>query len=342
MINSTLSKTIFFLLFVSISFSDSFDKVGTTTAQFLKLGVGARAMGMGGAFVALANDGSAAYWNPAGLITAEKMGTQFNHHQWFLDISQEYLSVYYPVNRSTVAGFSITALTMDEKEITTVSQPDGTDLTYSVMDIALTGSVARRLSDRLSYGLNVKYIQSTAYNEIAKTIAFDLGSIFLTDYYGLTIGMAISNFGGEMQYSGTDLIDKADIDDQFDGNIETDANLRTELWPIPLMIRIGIAMNLVDNEIAPIHSDNHILTVAIDAEHPNDAREHLNIGCEYTLYDMLTIRGGYRFNYDLDKLTFGAGFKVKTNSFGDIKVNYAVHPMGIFGQTNQISLELLF
>ena len=37
------------------------------TGEFLKLGVGARALGMGGAFAGLADDASAAYWNPAGL-----------------------------------------------------------------------------------------------------------------------------------------------------------------------------------------------------------------------------------------------------------------------------------
>ncbi len=338
-----MKKMIIFTFFVVVVFGKSFDKVGTTAGQFLKIGVGARAIGMGGAFVAIADDGSAAYWNPAGLSFAETFKSMFNHQEWFLDISQEYLAIQYPLNRSTIFGFSVTALTMNDKEITTVSEPDGTGLTYSVLDIAVSGSVARRLSDRLRYGATAKFIQSSAYREIAQTFAFDIGSILETDFYGMRIGMSLSNFGGEIKYSGTDLIEKADIDDQYDGNIESDADLRTESWPIPLMIRIGTALEIIgDPATAPFGSRTNTLLVAVDAEHPNDAREHVNVGLEYTLYNMIVFRGGYRFNYDLDRLTIGIGFNSRIPGFGKLEMGYSVQPMGPFGNMSQMSLQLLF
>ncbi len=331
-----------FLFSIGVLHSEPFDKVGTTTAQFLKLGIGAKSMGMGGAFVALADDGSAAYWNPAGLWASNDRRIQFNHQNWLLDITQEYVSIQLPVNHSTTAGLSISTLLMDEKEITTVTDPDGNGLTYSVMDMAICGSIARKVSDRLRYGANIKYIQSTAHNEMASTFAFDIGSIFLTEFYGLSMGMALSNFGAEMQYVGTDLIQKSDIDEGHPGNAETDANLRTESWPIPLLIRMGVAMDIMGKENTLIISNSQRLTVALDAVHPNDAREHLILGCEYNLFDLIYLRSGYRFNYDLDKLTFGAGFQLDTHSFGKIMVNYAIHPMGVFGQTNQVSIEITY
>ena len=85
------------LLIVLLSFSSvafgEFDKVGTTTAQFLKMGVGARARGMGGSFVALADDGTAHYWNPAGMVATEGISSTFSHTDWALDITHEFVSV---------------------------------------------------------------------------------------------------------------------------------------------------------------------------------------------------------------------------------------------------------
>jgi hypothetical protein len=97
-------------------------------------------------------------------------------------------------------------------------------------------------------GITGKFVQLNAYNESASTMAIDVGSILRTDFYGLRIGMALSNFGGDFQFSGRDLILKADIDDDIDGNYSTDVDLRTEPWPLPLMIRIGLSMDILGGE----------------------------------------------------------------------------------------------
>jgi len=327
------------IICVSSIFAE-FNKVGTTAAQFLKMGVGARALGMGGGFVAFANDGTAHYWNPAGLTSFQNIGVAFNHNTWVLDISHEYISITVPGGSFGTFGFSLSALTMDEKEVTTVYEPDGTGIYYSVADMALSASYASRLTDRLSYGFSLKYIRLMEYNELAQTFAVDVGSILETDFYGMKIGMALSNFGGEVRFEGRDLIEKADIDEDIDGNYLTDVNIRTERWPLPLLIRIGIGLDILGNNDAVFHSRSNRLSLALDAVHPNDSPEHINLGLEYALYERFFLRSGYRFNYDEENISFGAGLRINLKTLGNVNFNYAVMPLGPFGKTSQISIEL--
>jgi len=336
-------KRIVTILICGVSFLFAeFDKVGTTAAQFLKIGAGAKAFGMGGGFVALANDGSAHYWNPAGLTSFTGIGATFSHNVWALDITHEFVSLTIPANRVGVFGFSLSALKMDEKEVTTVREPDGTGLYYSVMDMAIGASYARQISDRLSYGMTLKYIRLAAYNELAQTFAVDIGSILRTNFYGMRIGMALSNFGGEIRYEGRDLIQKGDIDENIGGNYLTDVNLRTEPWPLPLMIRIGVGFDVLGQGEAMISSRGNRLTFAIDAEHPNDSPEHVNVGTELALRELIFFRGGYRFNYDEENITFGVGLRLPFGSLGETIIDYGVMPLGPFGNTSLISVELHF
>ncbi len=315
------------------------NKVGSTTAQFLKLGVGSRAQGMGGSFVALANDGSGPYWNPAGILASKQMMASFHHLDWALDIRKDYVSVLAPLSRGTSMALTLSALSMDEKPVTTVREPEGTGLTYGVLDLALGLSLARQISDRLSYGFTLKTIYLSAYNETARGLAFDLGSILRTDFHDLKIGMALSNFGSEVQYSGRDLIDKADIDESIDGNYINDVHLKTEPWPLPLRIQIGIALDLIGADPAIIVSSQSRLTLAVDAVYPNDGPEHINAGLEWGWHDWIFLRGGYRFNYDTQNWAVGGGLNWSLGDMGKWAINYAVVPMDVFGTTTQISLD---
>lgn len=328
------------LLLLTTGLSGDFNKVGTTTAQFLKLGAGARAMAMGGAGAALTADGYSAYWNPAGLALVPGPSLALARHEWVLDITHQYAGVVVPAGKRGAWGLAVTALTMDEKEVTTVREPDGTGLTYAVLDLAVSSSYALRVSDRLAWGGTLKYIRLAAYNEVAQTAALDMGLILRTDFYGLSLGMALSNFGGELRYSGRDLIDKADTDEALAGNYLTDVNLRTEAWPLPLLIRIGTAIRFLGTGPAVLNHPVHRVTLALDAVHPNDHQEHLNLGIEYAFQEWLYLRGGKRLNYDFESFTLGAGLRLPLGIRGLAALDYAVMPLGPFGQTSQISLEL--
>ncbi|NOZ08049.1 MAG: UPF0164 family protein [FCB group bacterium] len=338
-----MKKTILLIGILTAFIFAEFDKVGTTTAQFLKLGVGARALGMGGSFVALADDGSATYWNPAGLANLRSPSLSLYHNPWVLDIKHEYLSMAFPQGRVGTVGFFVSALTMGEKEVTTVNQPEGTGIYYSTLDLAVGASYAMRLSDRFSYGLTLKYIRLSGYNETAGTVAFDLGSILRTNFYDTRIGISLSNFGGELTYSGRDLLHPADIDDDVDGNYSTDADLKTQSWPLPMLIRIGIGCTLIGDEKAVFSGGpSNRLIFALDAVHPNDSPEYLGLGLEYGFRESLYLRCGYRLNHVNEALTFGAGLTVSLAALGKTRIDYAVIPMGVFGSSAQLSLEFQF
>ena len=323
---------------VSLSYAE-FDKVATTAAPFLKMGVGARSTAMGGGFVALANDGSALFWNPAGMSHAKNIGISASHNDWMLDLSHDFVGMIIPARQGEWVGLSMTSLTMGEQPVRTINDPKGTGLVYNAMDLAVSASYARQITDLLSIGVTGKFIQLSAYNERASTFALDIGSILTTPHHGLKIGMALSNFGDDILFEGRDLIVNTDIDTDLDGNYQSDANLRTEPWPLPLMIRIGISMDIIGPGDAPIQSSLSRLTIAMDADHPNDGPEHLNLGAEYAIREIFFLRGGYRHNYDQEAWTLGAGVNLRLSGLGAVKLDYAVKPMTVFGNTSVLSVE---
>jgi hypothetical protein len=109
-----------------------------------------------------------------------------------------------------------------------------------------------------------------------------------------------------------------------------------------MMIRIGIAGDIIGPGLSPVNSSSQRLTFALDATHPNDAPEHLNFGLEYALWERLYLRMGYRYNYDLEGLTFGAGLNLPILALSQATFDFAVMPLEFFGNTTRTSIEIRF
>ena len=105
--------------------SQTVSKTGTTAAQFLKIGIGARALGMGGAYSAVSNDVTALYWNPAGLSSSKKNGIILDHQDWIMDVDLDFIGGSYKTPFGTL-GAAISAMHMGEMEVTTTRDPEGT------------------------------------------------------------------------------------------------------------------------------------------------------------------------------------------------------------------------
>ena len=323
-----------------VAFGFCFNKVGTTAAPFLKIELGARPVSMGGSFVALANDPSGIYYNPAGIAELNKVYVTGGHTVWFADLDYNYATFILPTRR---INFSLwgSFLTSDDIEITTIERPEGTKQYYNYIDGLLGFTVSAFLSDRLSIGLSGKYIQQTLYNESASTFALDVGSILRTPFKGLRLGMCLVNYGGRMQLSGNDLIVQTDPWPDYEGNPDVEARLTTESFPLPLAFKLGIAFDLVGKEESFIANKDHRFTIAVDGIHPNDGEEKLLIGCEYGLFNTLFLRGGYKHNYDTQKFTAGAGVKVDIGT-REISVDYAYVDMDILDSTHRIFITIGF
>ena len=138
--------------------SQTVSKTGTTAAQFLKIGIGARALGMGGAYSAVSNDVTALYWNPAGLSSSKKNGIILDHQDWIMDVDLDFIGGCYKTPFGTI-GAAISAMHMGEMEVTTTRDPEGTGEKFSAGSIMGQLTFSRSLTDRFSFGVTAKVIR---------------------------------------------------------------------------------------------------------------------------------------------------------------------------------------
>jgi hypothetical protein len=322
-------KNIFFVgiaivVFACGAFAMDVSKVGTTSAKFLGIPIGARATAMGTAFVSIADDATATFWNPGALNKISGTELHFSHSQWFGDLAFDFGTVTYPLGIGGTAGtigISYTALNMPEERVTTYDDPEGESSgTFDAGSYAIGISYGKNLTDRFSLGGTVKYISEKILNTSANTFAIDIGTIYTTPFSGIRLGVSISNFGPKLQMQGEDLIVQKDIDPSIGGNTESiNAMLLTDEFELPLMMRIGLSWD-------PVKTESNRLTVVADAMHPNDNTESISLGAEYAfLNESFFLRGGYKNLFLRDnegRVAFGFGIKYRHNR-SVIKFDYA-------------------
>jgi hypothetical protein len=178
---------------------------------------------------------------------------------------------------------------MGDMAVRTVEMPEGTGEFFSAGDLAIGLSYARNLTDRFSIGVTAKYIQQTIWHSSASAVALDAGTLFKTDLFnGMVIGASISNFGPQLTMSGRDsrMYTRVDVTKQG-SDAQIPYNIDMDSWDLPLSIHLGVSTNVVKTE------DYHIL-VAVDAVHPNDNFESLNVGTEFGYKDYISLRAGYQ------------------------------------------------
>jgi len=315
-------------------------KIGTTAAKVLSIPVGSRALGMGGAFVSIADDATAMYWNPGGIARLEKSEFVFMHSNWLADIQFDYVGLVLTMGNLGSFGINFTAMTMDEMDITTEYEPEGTGETFSAGSFVAGLSYGRNLTDNFSIGATVKYISENIWNSTANGMAIDIGTLFITPFNGITLGASISNFGQKMQILGDDLLVQKDIDASIAGNNESvNAYLATDRFDLPLTMRIGVSKKFIDNNY-------NRLVLSIDGLHPNDNTESVNIGAEYTTFrNIVAIRGGVKslgMKDREEKYTIGTGVNYFLGGGRRIKIDYAFQQFVHLKNIHQFTLAVKF
>lgn len=284
----------------------SIHRVGTTAAQFLKIGPGARPVALGGAYTALAEDILAIYWNPAGIARIPGNGEAvFNHAEWLADTQYDFAAFSLRAGRLGTFGLQVTSFRTPEEPVRTVRNPEGTGQVWDANSVAIGVTFARNLTDRFSIGLTGKFVQENLFNETARGGAFDIGVLYNTPFKNLTLGATITNFGTEMSLEGRDtFFNENPVPDP--GSVEeVPAKFRTKSYDMPLSLRFGLAWKVVQNE-------NVTLIATADGTNPNDNSEHVNSGFELALKDILFIRGGYKALFlenSEQGATFGVGLR---------------------------------
>jgi hypothetical protein len=332
------------LLFCNISAYAQVTKVGTTVANFLLIETGARAVGMGGAYVAVAEGPSTMYWNPSGIAKIDNFSAVFNHTNWLLDISYNFIGAVLPFDNYGSLGINAMFLSMDDMLITNENFPDGVENGYfSAGNYAIGLSYGFNLTNRFSMGFNVKYIEEYIAQSSATAIAIDIGTLYTTELDDLKIGMSISNYGTKMQMSGNELLVQHDNYDQEGNNPNINANLATEEFDLPLIFRFGLSWDALKG------SGKSNLLVAVDAMVPNNNHKSVNAGLEYVYNQMFSLRGGYNTWYgvasrdktDQSGLSFGLGLKYNFD-FTAVNIDYAYRDFGLLKDIQMFTVQFSF
>ncbi len=322
---------------LATNFASNITNRGTAAASFLEIGVGARAMGLGGAFTASANDVSALYWNPAGIAGLNSIGLTATHTDWLASLKFEYFGLVVPFSGRMAVGLSIGVMDyVDKQPVRTVLQPEGTGEYYGASDLALAGSFALKLTDRFSVGLTGKYIRQEIWHESAQGIAADLGVLYKTRLNGLTLGTSISNFGNDMQLGGRDLLRPYDDDPLNYSNDKLNAEMKTDRFPLPLLFRFGVAY-----AFSPL--TNNDISLMMDVIHPSNNIESMNLGMEYLFLKRFALRAGYQSLFDNTSengLTLGLGLQSSIQDRLGVSFNYAYSDWGLLGTIQRFSIDL--
>lgn len=321
-------------------YSQEVKKVGTSSAAFLKIPVGARGSSMGGAFVSIADDPSALYWNPGGLSRNKKYALIVDHSPWLPGLSFNFFGIVIPSQSFGTVGISVTALSTAEMDVTTPANPMGTGEKFDASSMVVGFSYGRSLTDRFSIGGTFKYINERIFNSTATGMAFDIGTVYDTPLHGLRMGVSVSNFGSKMHMDGEDLNIRVDIaPDQLGNNQSVVGRLKTERFDLPLIMRLGLSYDAW-------HTENLRLTLAADGINPSDNAQSVNIGTELSfLNEMFILRGGFNelFLDDAEKgLTVGAGFRTTITNRVEFNAGYAYQDLSHLSNVNRFTLILLF
>lgn len=330
--------SLYFLISMSLN-AQKTEQIGTSMANFLKIGVGPRAIGMGEAFIALANDASSLYWNPAGISNIEKNEIIFQSTEWIASTNLYFVGIAMPISDMGTFGASFYSFSSGEMEETTVRQPEGTGRTFSANNLAIGFSFARALTDRFSFGITAKYITESLSREKANAFAFDIGSIYITNFLNnMKIGFALTNLGSTMSLSGPDLIVDYDVAPDVPTNKTIDASMGTQSWDLPLAFKIGLGTYVFNNE-------QNSLSIEADLYDSRDYQARYNIGSEYIIKlignQKVSIRTGYKGNYDEESFTLGGGLLLNLANF-DFKFDYAFVAVKRLGNVHRYSISILF
>jgi opacity protein-like surface antigen len=318
--------------------------VGTTAANFLTIPVGPRATGMGGAFTAIANDATTAFWNAGGLSRVPRSELTFAYTEWLVETKFNWLGFVFKLDEDNAFSLFVNQLDYGEENVTVPGQEMGTGEKWRAEDIVFGLSYGRSLTDRFSIGGTVKYISQSIWNENATAFAVDVGLLFFTPLEGLSLGANISNFGTEMKLEGRDLLLPADVDPARTGNNSNiSSTLLTDSWPIPLVFAVGLAYDAVNNE-------DWRFTVATDVRIPSNQSTYFNLGSELVWANVISLRVGYNklllresdspFEEGAEVgLTAGVGVQYDFGGFF-AKFDYSYSDFGIFDQISRFSLSV--
>lgn len=291
----------------AIAQAEFFEKVGTFGGQYLQIGTTPRAAGMGAAFTAVADDASAVFWNPGGLVNVRGSEVLLSHVKWPADIKlTSAVLAFSPRQIPGTFALSARSLWLDPMLVRTAYQPEGNGTTFDAGSTAFGLSYARFFTDKFSSGFTLNYLHMGLAETAVNSASFDFGMMYRIGVRGLKLGMVIQNLGGKVTF------------DQLPAKL-------------PTTFKVGASFNALSFA-------NQQLLASLEFSRPADAGERANFGLEYNINNLFYGRAGYNLNYDSDAAAFGFGVAINTGKTSRAKLDYAATDMRALGLVHRISL----
>ena len=315
---------------------------------FLLVEPGARGIAMGESYVAIADDATASYFNPAALSGQTQKQINFTHMKWLPgladDLSYEFLGYAQPLEGWGNVGLNISLLNLGEQLRT--DERGNQQGTFRSYDVAVSAAYGDQISDNLAAGIGLKFIRSHLAGQgagiergkgVGSSFATDLGLLWRISP-SLSLGAALRNLGPKMVY-----IDASQAD------------------PLPQHVVVGLAYQALDSEYndvllsldiyKPLIADGsfagNLFTAWADESFGRERKEiDYHLGGEYR-YDygqgdaFFAMRGGYSLDLDGELKIWTAGVGLKYNIF-QLDVAYIIGSDTPMDENTRFSLNLAF
>ncbi len=289
-------------------------RAGTSVLTFLNIGVSASAVGMGESVVALEQNAASMYYNPGIIAQLGPMEMTASHVRWPADIYYDFFAVSKKVYQRHYLGVTAGILHMAPMQETTEYLPHGTGK-YFVFQNTVIGLVyGVKMTDRFSFGITGKLVSENLAGNIMQVALLDMGTFYWTGFKSLRFSASLSHFGGQAKPDGTYEKRTLNPDTGEESIIETEF----EPFSPPTVFRVGVAMNVFETKVQTI-------TATIQLNHPVDNAENISAGIEYSVIDMIFLRGGFNLNESDEfekKYSFGVGLNIPLGLF-NLTVDYA-------------------
>ncbi len=337
---SLIMLLLIFVASISAQTGSDISRVGTTAAAVLKIAPGARALGMGSAYVGVSDDIYSTYFNPAGITRADgNSQVAFNHSNWLADVDYDFAAGSVNIDGLGTLFATFSSLRIPQDKVRSIDYPEGDGRTWDASSLVIGIGYARSLTDRFSIGFQAKLVQESIWNSSATGIAIDVGTYYVTPFNDLVIGASISNFGTKMELAGRDLQFNDDPDDTPEsGPNNIPGEYSSEKNDLPLSFRVGLAMDVIETRFFKV-------TAALDAIHPNDNKEYVNTGLEFSYNEMIFLRGGYKALFlpnSEQGLTLGVGINYDLTPDLEFSFNYAYGDYGRLDNIQYFDIGLIF
>ncbi len=312
------------------------NKAGRNGGKFLDIGIGAREIALGSAATTLTGDANQVFWNPAGSVLAadQQLSASFFYGDWFAGLQHTAAAVGYNVGSSGTVTLGLQAFGtsdiaanrqngFDDPILQGLVTDDGTSDTYDYLDLGVSATYARQITDRLALGATAKFVSETIDSESATAFAFDFGSVYDMGFGGWKLGARLSHLGTDMSFYNQDN-------------------------PLPLTFSIGTSAY-------PVNLNAARLMLAADISKPQDGAQRLNGGAELSFYDLLFLRGGYKFNYSgqrddgtslrprientLEGASLGGGLQYRVSGY-DLAFDYSFTQMQLVENAHRFTLRI--